>query len=73
MTSSSADDRAAVGLCAECAHARVQQSARGSKFWRCGLADVDVRFRRYPPLPVRTCVGHERGEPVRPTGGDASR
>jgi hypothetical protein len=54
---------AAIGLCAECAHARVQQSARGSTFWRCGRADDDARFRKYPPLPVRECAGHEPGEP----------
>jgi hypothetical protein len=52
-----------VGLCATCAHARKQASARGSTFWRCARADVDARFRRYPPLPVRECAGHERGEP----------
>jgi hypothetical protein len=52
-----------VGLCSRCAHARIQQSARGSTFWRCARADSDERFRRYPPLPVRTCTGHEPGEP----------
>jgi len=51
------------GLCASCAHARVQQSARGGQFLRCLRADDDARFRRYPPLPVRECEGHERGEP----------
>jgi len=25
---------------------------------RCGLADTDPRFLRYPPLPVRTCDGY---------------
>jgi hypothetical protein len=54
-----------VGLCARCAWARVQQNARGSSFWRCARADEDGRFRRYPPLPVRACTGHEAGEPVR--------
>ncbi len=52
-----------VGLCAACVHARVQRSAKGSSFWRCARADDDARFRRYPPLPVRVCPGHERGEP----------
>jgi hypothetical protein len=52
-----------VGLCATCAHARLQHSARGSTFWRCARADTDERFRRYPPLPVHTCIGHEPGEP----------
>src|SRR5262249_55641702 len=46
------------GLCGACSHAKLQRSARGSAFWRCGLADVDERFRRYPPLPVRACPGY---------------
>jgi len=50
------------GLCATCRHARVQRNARGSAFWRCARADQDPRFRRYPPLPVRSCAGHEAGE-----------
>ena len=49
-----------VGLCACCRHARVQQNARGSTFWRCLRADTDPRFARYPRLPVRECVGFER-------------
>jgi hypothetical protein len=52
-----------VGLCAACLHARVQVSARGSTFWRCARADDDPRYRRYPPLPVSECAGHEPGEP----------
>ncbi len=32
-------------------------SARGSTFWLCGLAAVDSRFARYPPLPVLHCSG----------------
>jgi hypothetical protein len=60
------DDRSArVGLCARCAHASVQRSARGSEFWRCRRADSDETLRRYPPLPVRACHAHEPGEPER--------
>jgi hypothetical protein len=60
------DDRAArVGLCAGCAHASVQRSARGSEFWRCRRADVDPTLRRYPPLPVRACHAFERGQPMK--------
>ena len=54
-------DRAEVqraGLCASCAHLQVLRSKR-STFVRCGLADRDPRFARYPPLPVRWCRGHE--------------
>ena len=59
----------AVGLCSICAHARVQGSARGSRFWRCERAEVDPRLRRYPPLPVRACPGHEPGTPRRGPAG----
>jgi hypothetical protein len=54
------EERATVGLCADCHHARVQESARGSRFWRCGRAETDPRFAKYPPLPVRDCPGYER-------------
>jgi hypothetical protein len=49
---------APAGLCANCEHLRLLESAR-SVFARCGLASVDPRFRRYPPLPVRACTGYE--------------
>ena len=50
---------ALVGLCASCVHAVRQEGARGSQFWRCLRADDDPAYRRYPPLPVRSCPGHE--------------
>ncbi|HEV2851875.1 MAG TPA: hypothetical protein VHC97_03635 [Thermoanaerobaculia bacterium] len=52
-------DRLAVppGLCATCEHLRLAASAR-SVFVRCGLADTDPRFPRYPPLPVVACLGY---------------
>jgi hypothetical protein len=62
MAGASLDPR--VGLCGTCQHARTQQSARGSTFWRCARADDDARYGKYPPLPVRECAGHERGEPL---------
>ena len=49
-----------VGLCIDCRHARVQESARGSRFWRCLRAETDRRFARYPRLPVKECAGYER-------------
>jgi len=52
---------ASVGLCASCAHASVQESGRGSRFWRCRRAEEDARFRRYPALPVLRCPGYEEG------------
>ena len=50
---------ATAGLCAACRHAVRQEGARGSVFWRCLRADEDPSYRRYPPLPVRKCPGHE--------------
>ena len=53
---------APAGLCESCRHARVLAS-RTSLFLRCGLAEVDPAFSRYPPLPVLACRGHQqRGE-----------
>jgi hypothetical protein len=45
------------GLCATCEHLRVAASKR-SVFVRCGLADTDPRFPKYPPLPVARCGGY---------------
>jgi hypothetical protein len=52
---------ASVGLCARCASASLQRSARGSEFWRCGRAEADPAYLRYPPLPVLRCPGFEEG------------
>lgn len=52
-----ARERRRAGLCASCAHARVIESARGSRFYLCELAARDGRFPRYPTLPVVACVG----------------
>ena len=59
------------GLCARCRHARIQGSARGSRFWRCLRADADPSYRRYPPLPVNDCRGFEAHEAPGRAGGDA--
>ncbi len=66
--SPSDDDRTEVtdrpggtGLCASCAHLQVLRSKR-STFVRCGLADADPRFERYPPLPVQWCRGYREAE-----------
>ena len=48
---------APAGLCATCQHLRVAASKR-SVFVRCGLADTDPRFPKYPPLPVVACDGY---------------
>jgi hypothetical protein len=49
---------ATVGLCLECRHVRPVKTNRGSVFYRCGLAETDPSFLRYPPLPVRSCRGY---------------
>lgn len=51
--------RVPAGLCETCAHLQVLASAR-SVFVRCGRADFDPRFPRYPGLPVTVCPGYER-------------
>ena len=48
------------GLCASCRHLVVVTTDRGSVFAQCGLAKVDPRFRKYPPLPVIVCSGHQQ-------------
>lgn len=55
----SAEDRARIGLCADCVHARRVESDRGSVFFLCQLALTDSRFKKYPPLPVRSCAGYQ--------------
>jgi hypothetical protein len=47
------------GLCATCEHLRVQAS-KTSVFVRCGLAEVDARFAKYPPLPMVVCGGYRK-------------
>ncbi|HEY5377468.1 MAG TPA: hypothetical protein VIK01_27500 [Polyangiaceae bacterium] len=56
--------RARVGLCATCSHARVIQTTKGSEFWLCEKSKTDPRFTKYPPLPIRACLGFARSEPA---------
>jgi hypothetical protein len=51
-----------VGLCAACRHARQIRSDRGSRFWLCERSRTDPAFPKFPPLPVRACVGYEPEE-----------
>lgn len=48
-----------VGLCLACRWMQVVTNRRGSRFFRCTLADTDERFVRYPVLPVLRCIGYE--------------
>ncbi|MEP7049647.1 MAG: hypothetical protein ABJB12_04810 [Pseudomonadota bacterium] len=63
MTDSELARQQRVGLCAICTHARVIESVRGSEFWLCERSKNDARFKKYPPLPVRACLGFERTAP----------
>ena len=53
---------ASPGLCATCEHLRLVASSR-SVFVRCGLAEVDPAFPRYPPIPVVACGGYVMKSP----------
>jgi uncharacterized protein (TIGR00290 family) len=58
----------ASGLCASCRWSRRVRNRRGSVFVRCGRADSDPRFARYPRLPVRACAGHDPALPAQEGG-----
>ena len=58
MTEAERPPRSA-GLCADCVHAQVVRSGKGSTFVMCGLSKTDSRFRKYPALPVLRCAGFE--------------
>lgn len=49
----------APGLCADCRHAAVKGTNRGTAYLRCTRASWDDRLVRYPSLPVTRCVGFE--------------
>ena len=49
----------AVGLCANCIHARTISSSKGSQFLLCQLSQSDPTFPKYPRLPVLHCSGHK--------------
>ncbi len=50
---------ASPGLCGTCKHLELLASKR-SVFARCGLAEKDPRYLKYPPLPVVACPGWRR-------------
>jgi hypothetical protein len=55
-------DDARAGLCADCTHARVVRSDRGSLFYLCQLSFEDPSFPKYPRLPVLDCAGFQKQE-----------
>jgi hypothetical protein len=54
-----ATEQLRTGLCASCRHVERITSTRGTTFYLCRRALTDASFRKYPVLPVRSCVGHE--------------
>lgn len=50
------------GLCGSCRHAREIRNRRGSAFLLCRRSASDPRFRRYPVLPVLSCIGFQPDE-----------
>jgi len=48
------------GLCADCVHARIIKSDRGSTFVQCQVSFTDSSFAKYPPLPVLNCEGYTK-------------
>jgi hypothetical protein len=52
------------GLCDTCRYQRIVRSGRGARFSLCLRSREDPAYRRYPPLPVVSCPGHDR----RPAG-----
>jgi len=52
----------AVGLCAQCVHARTVDTPR-SRFWLCDRSRTDTRYARYPRRPMLDCEGFEPGSP----------
>jgi hypothetical protein len=69
MTPTKISDRENVhaGLCSDCLHARLLESARGSIFILCNLSFTDPRFPKYPRLPVLSCDGYKK-KPRRQSG-----
>lgn len=56
--SSDAKPSTRLGLCANCRHACLISSAKGSQFLLCQLSQSDLAFPKYPRLPVLHCSGY---------------
>jgi hypothetical protein len=55
---SSPDANPRLGLCADCLHARLIESSKGSQFLLCQLSESDPSFPKYPRLPILACAGY---------------
>ena len=52
-----------MSLCHTCEAVKRIESAKGSVFWMCTRHASDPRFPKYPPQPVRACLGWIRATP----------
>ena len=50
--------RPAAGLCETCRNARIIAAQTGSTFYRCQLSATDMRYPKYPRIPVLRCGGY---------------
>ncbi len=57
------------GLCERCRHGE-RLASRRSQYLRCGRADIDPSFTRYPLLPVLACRGFDTPDPGPGEGRD---
>jgi hypothetical protein len=57
---SSPNEISRFGLCADCTHARLIDSSKGSQFLLCQLSQSDPTFAKYPRLPVFACTGYSQ-------------
>ena len=61
---SSPEANSRLGLCADCCHARMVESAKGSQFLLCQLSQSDPSFPKYPRLPILACSGYSPKPPA---------
>jgi hypothetical protein len=54
------------GLCADCRHAKLNETKRGTVYLRCLRAEWDSSLVRYPRLPVTQCGGYDPKDEASP-------
>jgi hypothetical protein len=59
------------GLCANCVNVKVMRTDRESVFYLCRLSFTDLRFPKYPALPVHSCDGYVPKPPPESASGDS--
>jgi hypothetical protein len=56
--SSISSENERVGLCVSCQHMQLVRTDRGSVFYQCQRSTTDLRYPKYPRLPVLQCPGY---------------